>query len=446
MDGNRLATSVCINPHFGADVASNPDHIWEYTTPMLVKALYYGAYGPGRSVVQSIADDYGYGDDIGAQDLITHYAASKIYEELGWSKSGNVFSGTTPLLRNMVNDFGRAIESRSVPSNYHAFVMAYNNSGVQDFAFAAPPVVRKGKIKLHKVSSNPSITNGNSNYSYSGAVYWVYTSEATAKARGNSGWVGASSTMTTGANGSSNTVELDEGTYYVIEGKAPNGYIRSDIVYTVRIPADSTVDIEVKDPPQTNTIKVVKSSSRTDMTDGNPCYSLAGAKFEIYNASGTKVDTLVTDASGKTPASKELPLGNYTVKEVEAPVGYKLNTTAVPVNASTYSATPYTATIEDTAAGQELLARLPLTLQMEDLHGNEKYCYTGESFDGEQYVPDTIEAGDLMVFGSDCLVLFYETFSNGGWSYARVGRIDDPTGLAEACGSGTAAVVFEPLS
>ena len=365
MDGNRLATSVCINPHFGADVASNPDHIWEYTTPMLVKALYYGAYGPGRSVVQSIADDYGYGDDIGAQDLITHYAASKIYEELGWSKSGNVFSGTTPLLRNMVNDFGRAIESRSVPSNYHAFVMAYNNSGVQDFAFAAPPVVRKGKIKLHKVSSNPSITNGNSNYSYSGAVYWVYTSEATAKARGNSGWVGASSTMTTGANGSSNTVELDEGTYYVIEGKAPNGYIRSDIVYTVRIPADSTVDIEVKDPPQTNTIKVVKSSSRTDMTDGNPCYSLAGAKFEIYNASGTKVDTLVTDASGKTPASKELPLGNYTVKEVEAPVGYKLNTTAVPVNASTYSATPYTATIEDTPAGD------PITIMVDKHNANE---------------------------------------------------------------------------
>ena len=56
---------------------------------------------------------------------------------------------------------------------------------------------------------------------------------------------------------------------------------------------------------------------------------------------------------------------------------------------------------------------------MDELHGNEKYCYTGEGFGGEQYVPETIEAGDLMVFGSDCLVLFYETFSNGGWSYAH---------------------------
>ena len=111
----------------------------------------------------------------------------------------------------------------------------------------------------------------------------------------------------------------------------------------------------------------------------------------------------------------------------------------------TVNGTPFTATIEDTNAGRELLARLPLTLQMEELHGNEKYCYTGEAFGGEQYVPETIETGDLMVFGSDCLVLFYDTFSNGGWSYARVGKIDDPTGLAEACGSGAATVTFESI-
>ena len=353
MDGSRLATSVCINPKLGADVASHPDHIWEYTTPMLVKALYYGAYGPGRSVVQSIADNYGYGDDIGAQDLITHYAAAMIYEKLGWSKTSDTFSGTTSEFRNMVNDFGRAIEGRSVPNNYRAFVMAYNDGGVQDFAFAAPPVIKKGKMKLHKVSSNPSITNGNSNYSYSGAVYWVYTSEATAKTRGNSGWVGASSTMTTGANGSSNTVELDEGTYYVIEGKAPNGYIRSDKVYPAKVTGNSTtvLDIEVSDPPQTNTIKVVKSSSRTDMTDGNPCYSFAGATFAVKNASGKTVATLTADKNGNTPETGELPLGKYTVVETKAPAGYELNSTPVSVDASKYQEAAYVAKITDKPKG-----------------------------------------------------------------------------------------------
>lgn len=74
------------------------------------------------------------------------------------------------------------------------------------------------------------------------------------------------------------------------------------------------------------------------------------------------------------------------------------------------------------AAGREPINRLPLTLQMDELHGNEKYCYTGEPFGSDQSVPETIEAGDLMVFGSDCLVLFYETFANDGWGYALVGR------------------------
>ena len=127
---------------------------------------------------------------------------------------------------------------------------------------------------------------------------------------------------------------------------------------------------------------------------------------------------------------------NEPIEQEESPIQI-----SVTVNGA-----PFTATIEDTNAGRELLARLPLTLQMEELHGNEKYCYTGEPFGGESHVPGTIEAGDLMVFGSDCLVLFYDTFSNGGWSYARVGSIDDPTGLANACGGGAATVAFGPLS
>jgi hypothetical protein len=108
--------------------------------------------------------------------------------------------------------------------------------------------------------------------------------------------------------------------------------------------------------------------------------------------------------------------------------------------------TPFGATIDEGAAGQALLAQLPLTLAMDELHGNEKYCYTGQPFGGEAQTPATIEAGDLMVFGSDCLVLFYESFANSGWSYQRVGRIDDPTGLADACGSGAATVSFERLA
>ena len=112
----------------------------------------------------------------------------------------------------------------------------------------------------------------------------------------------------------------------------------------------------------------------------------------------------------------------------------------------TVNGVAFTATVADTKAGEQLVERLPMTLSMEELHGNEKYCYTGEGFDGQQFVPQTIEAGDLMVFGSDCLVLFYETFANDGWSYQSVGKIDDVAGLADACGSGSVTVTFEAVA
>lgn len=48
---------------------------------------------------------------------------------------------------------------------------------------------------------------------------------------------------------------------------------------------------------------------------------------------------------------------------------------------------------------------------------------------------------DLMLYGSDCLVLFYG--AAGGYSYTRIGRLVSTGGLADALGSGDATVTFE---
>ena len=112
-----------------------------------------------------------------------------------------------------------------------------------------------------------------------------------------------------------------------------------------------------------------------------------------------------------------------------------------PINIIIGSKT-FTATLADSETGEAFAALLPLTVTMNELNGNEKYHYLSSSLPTDSYQPGTIHAGDLMLYGNNCVVLFYETF-NSSYSYTRIGAIDNPSGLAEALGVGNVSVRFE---
>ena len=99
----------------------------------------------------------------------------------------------------------------------------------------------------------------------------------------------------------------------------------------------------------------------------------------------------------------------------------------------------FKADIEDTETGKAFIGKLPLTLDMSELNGNEKYCY-GVSLPRDDKYYNSIAAGDLMLYSGNCIVLFYGPA--GGFSYTRIGKLTDTEGLKEALGTGSVEVTF----
>jgi hypothetical protein len=98
-------------------------------------------------------------------------------------------------------------------------------------------------------------------------------------------------------------------------------------------------------------------------------------------------------------------------------------------------------TLNDSAAARAFAELLPLTLDMAELNGNEKTVSLPKGLPTNASRPGTIRNGDLMLYGSNTLVIFYLTFDSS-YSYTRLGRVDDTTGLAQALGAGGVRVLF----
>lgn len=100
------------------------------------------------------------------------------------------------------------------------------------------------------------------------------------------------------------------------------------------------------------------------------------------------------------------------------------------------------ATLVDNNTANAFKEQLPLTLNMIELNGNEKYADLPNSLPTNSYNPHNIENGDLMLYGSKTLVLFYKNFSTS-YSYTKIGKFENITGLNAALGSGNVTVSFE---
>ncbi|PGT10568.1 SpaA isopeptide-forming pilin-related protein [Bacillus cereus] len=160
-----------------------------------------------------------------------------------------------------------------------------------------------GKVKIKKVDSN------NDNKKLVGAKFKI--EDLNGKIVGE---------LVTNEEGEVISKDLPIGNYTLVEVEAPKGYELLKDKITVKIEKDAEVEIKIgnkKLPDPMGKMKLVK----VDISDKNK--KLAGAKFHIEDAKGKVVGELITDEKGEM-ISKDLPIGNYTLVEIEAPKGYEL--------------------------------------------------------------------------------------------------------------------------
>lgn len=226
------------------------------------------------------------------------------------------------------------------------------------------PGPQKGKLSIMKKSANPEITDNNPCYELKGAEYGVYKTEADAKADKNK-----VNTLTIGKYDNteknknwSNEIELEAGTYYVKETKAPKGYALNPNAVKVVIEAGKNTWIgeesnDFVDYPQSDPVRVVlgKVDKETNKNKPQGSASLEGAEFTVkyykglYDEDPAKSGqaparswVLKTDEDGYCDLSDDykvsgddfyltskgdttLPIGTITIQESKAPTGYFIN-------------------------------------------------------------------------------------------------------------------------
>ncbi|WP_298835096.1 cyclophilin-like fold protein [uncultured Piscinibacter sp.] len=101
----------------------------------------------------------------------------------------------------------------------------------------------------------------------------------------------------------------------------------------------------------------------------------------------------------------------------------------------------FAVTLEENPTARAFVQMLPMTLDMPDLNDNEKHVRLPRSLPTDTKRPGTIRTGDVMLYGSDTLVVFYKTFPSS-YSYTRIGRVTQVDGLAETLGPGSQRIRF----
>ena len=348
---NNNAFAYCVQP------SKNSPASGTYTAsatdiPGMRAILYYNFGGPGfEDPVYGAKKVFDFNDsEIAAQRIPYAYAhtlTALAYCGGNWDAMGSsIQQGMADLKSNFSSVYNFYVNADStVPSGFTAYLFS---TGGTTQVMTTWRYIPKGYLNLKKVSANPALTDGNSCYSLEGAEFGVYTERECTNQIG---------TLKTDAAGNSNTLELDEGTFYIKELVAPKGFALSSKIESVIITSGQTATVSFADKPQSDPIRILlgKIDKETNSNKPQGSASLAGAEFTVKYYSGfydtdpatqgqiaVRTWVIKTNERGsailadnyivsgdelwKTSNNEPtLPLGTITIQETKAPDGYLIN-------------------------------------------------------------------------------------------------------------------------
>lgn len=344
-------------------------------------------------------------DDCGALHKSTSYGF--VHSVIDYLQQGTTNPWYDDAWNNSVVRFAELTRNYpNVPKEYRIFYFYPQGNAAQSLmSWEHTP---HGYIKVIKSSSDTSVTNGNSYYSFKDIEYYVSKSKTDFDTGGNN-YLGYIKLNAAGEghskDGSRETLRfLSPGTYYVKEGYVPSAcsYKRNDTVYTVTVTKDHTstapLVLRVSDEPKTCYGKIVKTSAKPEWTDGNPDYSFAGIRYSFSTSStdfdpqGSKYIGYVEldengegyTANGSRDTLRKLAPGTYYVKESVVPEGckYKLDNTVYTMT-FTFDNTVSklkVLNVKDEPEGSSSVKIIKKSSLPEITNGNTEYSLEGAEF------------------------------------------------------------------
>ena len=358
---DRIATCVwATNPTPNKGTYKNATKYYIGNGSMRARAFYWLLVSP-NSTIPSASAKYNSSSTTFAQDLAkatnaAHSGSTQTYafvhSVIDYLQQGEVNPYGDAQWNNTVKAFAAKTDYYpSVPQEYRVFYFYPSSSAKQSLmSYEGAP---HGYIKVIKSSSDTSITNGNSSYSFENIEYYVSKSKTDFSTSG-SNYLGYIRLNAAGEghskHGSRATLRfLPPGTYYVKEGYVPSGcsYKTNNTVYTVTVTKNHTTTaplvLRVSDEPKTCYGKIVKASTRPEITNGNSDYSMEGIRYSFsksktdFSPSGSNYIGYVQldengvgyTAQGSRATLRNLVPGTYYVKESVIPAGckYKMDNT-----------------------------------------------------------------------------------------------------------------------